>query len=117
MTILITGGTGFIGSQLARALLAAGQRVRLMGRDFSRVGDVLAAGAEAVQADLRDPVQVFAACAGAAVVYHVGALSAPWGRWRDFRAINVGGDTSRDRRLHSASGGPPDPRLLAQCGL
>ncbi len=91
MAILITGGTGFIGSHLARALLAAGQRVRLMGRDFSRVSDVLAAGAEAVQADLRDPVQVYAACAGAIEVYHVGALSAPWGRWRDFRAINVGG--------------------------
>lgn len=117
MTILITGGTGFIGSQLARALLAAGQRVRLMGRDFSRVGDVLAAGAEAVQADLRDPGQVFAACAGAAVVYHVGALSTPWGAVARLPRNQRGGDTSRDRRLHSASGGPPDPRLLAQCGL
>ncbi len=91
MNILITGGTGFIGSHLARALLQQGHAVSLLGRDFSRVTDLLAAGAVAVPADLREHGQVVAACRGAELVYHIGARSAPWGRWRDFQAINVGG--------------------------
>ncbi|HLH62971.1 MAG TPA: NAD-dependent epimerase/dehydratase family protein [Ktedonobacteraceae bacterium] len=91
MRILVTGGTGFLGQHLARALLANGHYVRLMGRNFSNVSSLLAAGAEPVVADLRDRVAVSAACAGIGVVYHAGAFSAPWGKHSDFYAINVGG--------------------------
>lgn len=91
MTILITGGTGFVGSHLGRALLRQGHTVRLLGRNFSRVTNLLTGGAVAVPADLREWGEVVAACRGAELVYHVGAYSAPWGRWRDFHAINVGG--------------------------
>jgi nucleoside-diphosphate-sugar epimerase len=91
MDILVTGGTGFLGRHLARALLERGHRVRLMGRDFSAAGDLVAAGAAPVAADLRDRGAVIQACAGAGAVYHAGALSAPWGRSADFHAINVGG--------------------------
>jgi nucleoside-diphosphate-sugar epimerase len=44
-----------------------------------------------VHADLRDKSAVIDACANVEVVYHVGALSAPWGKRSDFFAINVGG--------------------------
>lgn len=91
MRILVTGGTGFLGQHLARALLTAGYDVRILGRDFRATGDLLAAGAEPVVADLRDSASVIAACDGIDAVYHVGALSAPWGRAADFQAINVGG--------------------------
>jgi 2-alkyl-3-oxoalkanoate reductase len=91
MDILVTGGTGFVGRRLAAALIARGERVRLMGRDFTGAGDLLAAGAIPIRADLRDRAAVVAACEGVAAVYHVGALSAPWGRRADFFATNVGG--------------------------
>ncbi|HEX6820156.1 MAG TPA: NAD-dependent epimerase/dehydratase family protein [Ktedonobacterales bacterium] len=89
--LLVTGGTGFLGGHLARTLLAQGHDVRLMGRDFRAAGELLAAGAIPLNADLRDPAAVIAACAGMDAVYHAGALSAPWGRTAEFEAINVGG--------------------------
>src|SRR5262249_57675051 len=88
-TILITGGTGFLGRHLARALLEQGHQVRLLGRDMAPAGALIAAGALPVVADLRDRAAVVAACAGVDAVYHVGALSAPWGPRADFFAINV----------------------------
>lgn len=91
MHILITGGTGFLGRRVAALAIARGHRVRLLGRDFGAVGDLLAAGAEGVRADLRDPASVRRACAGADAVIHAGALSAPWGLRADFFATNVGG--------------------------
>ncbi|HLQ30269.1 MAG TPA: NAD-dependent epimerase/dehydratase family protein [Ktedonobacteraceae bacterium] len=91
MEILVTGGTGFLGRNLAKALLANGHVVHLMGRNFAQVGKLLAAGADPVNMDLRDREAVSAACANVDVVYHVGALSAPWGRRADFFDINVGG--------------------------
>lgn len=91
MRILITGGTGFIGRHLGGALLRQGHTVVLMGRSFEPVADLLAAGAIAAPADLRDAEAVAAACAGADAVCHAGALSAPWGRRGEFLAVNVGG--------------------------
>jgi len=91
MEILGTGGTGFLGQHLARALLANGHHVHLLSRHFEHVPSLLAAGAKPVNADLRDRAKVSAACAGIDVVYHAGALSAPWGRRSDFYEINLGG--------------------------
>lgn len=85
-TVLITGGTGFIGSALTRAALERGWEVRRLGRDFSR-----AVGGTSVHCDLRDRPGVLAACAGVDTVFHVGALSAPWGDPAEFQAVNVGG--------------------------
>lgn len=91
MLVLISGGTGLVGRHTARLLLAQGHTVRLMGRDFAPVADLLAAGAFAVPADLRSRAAVIAACAGVDAVVHAGALSAPWGAWQDFQTINVDG--------------------------
>ncbi|MGC4045646.1 MAG: NAD-dependent epimerase/dehydratase family protein [Armatimonas sp.] len=87
--VLITGGTGFLGAALARAYLRQGVPVRLMGRDFARVGNVQGASAEFCKADLRDRDAVVAACAGCDLIVHAGALSSPWGARRDFEATNV----------------------------
>lgn len=91
LEILVTGGTGFLGRHLAKGLLARGHRVRLMGRNFAGVQDLLHSGAAPLRADLRDRESVIAACRGAEAVFHVGALSAPWGPGRVFHDINVGG--------------------------
>jgi 2-alkyl-3-oxoalkanoate reductase len=94
MHILVTGGTGFLGQHLTRALLAHDHHVRILGRDFTRIAPLIAAGATPVLADLRDETAVRHACKSVDVVYHVGALSAEWGKRADFYAINVGGTQS-----------------------
>lgn len=91
METLVTGGTGFVGRHLARMLMAQGHQVRLLGRNFGEVQDLIAAGAVPIAADLRDTKAVITACKGVEVVFHVGAMSEPWGRRHDFFAINVGG--------------------------
>lgn len=93
MEVLVTGGTGFLGQHLARALLAKGHSVHILGRNFAKAGprELIAAGAIPITADLRDRAAVDAACAGIEVVFHTGALSAPWGKLVDFHDINVGG--------------------------
>lgn len=91
MRILITGGTGFLGRHSAMLLHRQGHQVAMLGRDFREVQPLVALGLETVQCDLRESAAVAAACRGRDAVVHAGALSAPWGRLADFRAINVGG--------------------------
>lgn len=91
MRILVTGGTGFVGQRLAQALLARGHEVRVLGRNEAVCRQLAKAGTEVARADLRDAAAVAQACADRDAVFHVGALSAPWGKARDFHAINVGG--------------------------
>lgn len=94
MDVLVTGGTGFLGQHLAAMLLDCGHNVRLMGRNMASARVLLERGATPVVADLREKDAVMTACEGAEVVYHAGALSAPWGRRADFFEINIGGTES-----------------------
>jgi nucleoside-diphosphate-sugar epimerase len=91
MRILVTGGTGFLGKRLTLALLAAGHQVRVLGRNEAGCRTLAAEGASIIRADIRDRETVASACAGMEVVYHVAALSAPWGKTSDFHAINAEG--------------------------
>lgn len=91
MDSLVTGGTGFLGRHLARRLLERGDRVYLLGRNMTAVKPLLESGAVPVVADLRDRDAVIAACSGVEVVFHAGALSAPWGKRADFFESNLGG--------------------------
>jgi nucleoside-diphosphate-sugar epimerase len=72
--VLVTGGTGFIGSGLVRALVAAGAQVRSLDDDSRgarrRLEDV-AAKVELVTGDMRDPAAVAAAIAGVDCVCHL----------------------------------------------
>ena len=75
--VLVTGGGGFIGSNLVRALIAAGDTVRVLD-NFStgnrRNLDEVAADVEIVEGDLRSYERVHTAVRGVEVVYHQGAL-------------------------------------------
>ena len=77
MKTLVTGGAGFIGSNLVRALLARGDGVRVLD-NFSSGNRVNLAGlereVELVEGDLRSYERVHAAVRGVEVVYHQGAL-------------------------------------------
>ena len=75
MTVLVTGGAGFIGSNLAEALVIDGQRVRVLD-DLSTGSRVnLTDDAEVVTGDVRDPATVMDAVGDAEVVYHLAALT------------------------------------------
>ena len=51
---LVTGATGQQGGAVARALLAAGQTVRALTRDFARAESLIEAGAQVVVGDMTD---------------------------------------------------------------
>lgn len=75
--ILVTGGAGFVGSNLVGALLERGDEVRVLD-NFStgnRANLVHAAGeVEVVEGDLRSYERVHTAVRGVELVYHQGAL-------------------------------------------
>lgn len=85
--ILVTGGTGFIGPRVVRALRERDQPVRALVRDpGSRSAATLAAwGAELAQGDMTDPESLRRAVEGAGAVVHLVAIRQ--GRAEDFRRI------------------------------
>ena len=75
-TYVVTGGAGFIGSNIAEALRRRGDRVRVID-NFStgRRENVESIGAvEVIEGDLRDPQAVRRAVTGADGVFHQAAL-------------------------------------------
>src|SRR3972149_9338535 len=81
MQYLVTGGAGFIGSNLAAALLAAGHRVRVLDNFLTGKRENLAGLAERygdayelVEGDLRDASATRRAGEGAAYILHQGGL-------------------------------------------
>jgi UDP-glucose 4-epimerase len=75
--VLVTGGAGFIGSNLVRALLARGDEVRVLD-NFSTGSRAnlaeLEADVEVVEGELRSYERVHAAVRGVELVFHHGAL-------------------------------------------
>jgi nucleoside-diphosphate-sugar epimerase len=76
-TYLVTGGGGFIGSNLARALVARGETVRVLdnfatGRESNLAG--LDGRIALMRGDIRDPEAVARATAGCDYVLHQAAL-------------------------------------------
>ncbi|MBX3188081.1 MAG: SDR family oxidoreductase [Labilithrix sp.] len=77
-TFLVTGGAGFIGSSIAEALLAKGERVRILD-DFSTGRrsnlESLKGSVELVEGTVVDPETVARAMEGVEVVFHEAALA------------------------------------------
>jgi nucleoside-diphosphate-sugar epimerase len=73
--VLVTGGAGFIGSNLVRSLLERGDEVRVLD-NFSTGNrrNLEGLDVEIVEGELRSYERVHAATRGAEVVYHLGAL-------------------------------------------
>ena len=72
MTILLTGATGFIGSEVARQLAAAGQQTRVMVRRLSRASLLAGLDVEPVYGDLTSVPSLTRAVKGVDVVIHLG---------------------------------------------
>ena len=86
--IVVTGVSGLVGANLARALLAQGRVVRgLIHRDRRAVQGL---DIELVEGDVRDPASLRKSFAGAEVVYHLAAhISLRLDSWAEVEAINV----------------------------
>ncbi len=124
--VLVTGGTGFIGSSLAAALLEEGSHVRILRRGDS---DLRALGSLKVQhalGDVRDKDSLRRAMKGCDTVFHTAAMVSHWKRERAAMFdVNVHGtrnvvDTCLElgvqRLIHTSSTaaiGFPENRSLA----
>jgi dihydroflavonol-4-reductase len=95
MTILVTGATGFVGSHVARQLVAAGERVRVLARKGSSRALLDGVAVQVHEGDLRDAPSLEAAVAGVERVFHVAADYRLWARNpREIYDSNVGGTRS-----------------------
>ena len=89
---LVTGGTGFIGANVVRELLAEGRTVRVLARPGSNRRALAGLDVEVCEGDLRDPASLARAVAGAGTLFHVAADYRLWARDpRELYGVNVEG--------------------------
>lgn len=111
--ILVTGGAGFIGSQLVQLLVEQGESVRVLERHEASAEHLPLKRIELVRADIRDRADVRRAVAGCRQVYHLAGNPNLWTRRRrDFDAVNRRGTVNvleealtagADRVLHTST--------------
>jgi dihydroflavonol-4-reductase len=103
MTTLVTGASGFLGSHVARQLVARGEDVRVLMRPSSTNRAIADLSLEYVTGDLRDPASIARAMQGAKRVFHVAADYRFWAkRSRDIYDSNVGGTKNLvDAAMHA----------------
>ena len=92
MRIAITGGTGFVGGHLARALVRSGHEIVLIsrGRDRRDEGIRTLEGARFVPVGLGDPGALAEAFAGCGAVAHLAGINLERGE-QTYRAVHVDG--------------------------
>lgn len=77
---LVTGASGFVGSAVARALVARGMRVRVLMRPTASHDNIAGIACEPVTGDMRDEASMTAALKGARYLFHVAADYRLWAR-------------------------------------
>jgi nucleoside-diphosphate-sugar epimerase len=94
--VVVTGGTGYLGSHAIAALAGAGHRIRVLARSPERVATALKPlgvdGVEIVTGDVTDAAAVERALAGADAVLHAASVfSMDARRAQEMRSVNVRG--------------------------
>lgn len=84
MTIAVLGATGKTGKVAAEKLLSAKQKVRVIGRDRTKMASLAARGAEVEEANARDGASLTRAFEGVTSLY---AILPPDPQAQDFRAV------------------------------
>ncbi len=92
MTTLVTGAAGFLGSHIARQLVARGEGVRVLLRPSSQNRAIADLSLEYVTGDLRDTASLDRALKGIKRVFHAAADYRLWAKHsQDIYDSNVGG--------------------------
>ncbi|MFA6544116.1 MAG: NAD-dependent epimerase/dehydratase family protein [Limisphaerales bacterium] len=87
MNALVTGGGGFLGLAIVRALRQRGAKVRSLSRqDYPALREL---GVEQVRGDVGEAGAVAGAAAGCDTVFHVAAKAGVWGPCEEYHRANV----------------------------
>src|SRR5258708_33551317 len=78
VTALVTGGTGFVGSHVVRALLEAGHAARVLRRASSPLDLLKGLPVEYAIGDVMDTISLDQAMRGCEWVFHVAAVADYW---------------------------------------
>ena len=78
--VMVTGGSGFVGSAVLRALAGRGFEVRALARASSPRANFAGVDCQIVEGDMRDPATMERALAGVRLLYHVAADYRLWAR-------------------------------------
>lgn len=97
--VLVTGGSGFLGRHLVRALIPLGADIGILVRDPEAGGSLFVGDGEPertgrirlLRGDLLDEAAVSRAAAGTDIVFHLGGRGGGGGSFRDFTDANVTG--------------------------
>lgn len=89
MTILVTGGGGFLGSTIVRQLVEQGRSVRSFSR--RKYDSLERLGVDQVVGDICDLESVERACRDITTVHHTAAVAGIWGKWRSYYETNTVG--------------------------
>jgi uncharacterized protein YbjT (DUF2867 family) len=113
MTVLVTGGTGFVGGHVVHALRARDVPVRALVREPARATRLGAWGVELVRGDVADAASLAAACEGVDAVVHLVAIIT--GGRADFERVMAQG--TRDLVAAAKSAGARRVVLASALGL
>jgi uncharacterized protein YbjT (DUF2867 family) len=92
VNVLVTGGTGFVGPAVVRAIVEAGHEVRALARSPEAGAGAAAIGAELVVGDMTDAASLRPAAEGVDAIVHLVAIRQ--GKPEEFQRIMVGGTRS-----------------------
>lgn len=108
MKAFVTGGTGFVGAHLVRALQARGDAVTCLVRTPAKAAALGWRDVRVVRGDLDDAAALREGCAGADVIYHVAGRIAG----RDLNEFMVANRDGTANVLEAAAEHPPQRFLL-----
>ena len=111
--VALTGGTGFVGSHVAEALVTAGWSVRALVRRPTSAGWLRGPGIETVTGDVRDPGTLGPLLRGASAVVHVAGKTGARSL-EDYRAANAGGT---EKLVHATREGAPGAHFVLVSSL